>query len=189
MCTGPGEMRLTSSYLAFLIAAMLLVVAFVAVVITAPISEISVRIQNLDEFETVSMVLYLDDSIEAYSCAGPGLWISWKLHVVPGTHSIGIDYVFSQSFENEPDQVIDFEWTTYVGFNGVENDWFIVDDSGIGPHLADLLYKTSSPLEQAVNDPHVMAPALTLTVLLIVLFLARWNMSKTQQRDTPGKEP
>lgn len=170
-------------------AAILLVAAFVIVVLTAPISELSIRVQNIDDSETVHVVLYLDDTIETYSCAGPGLWISWKVHLVPGTHSIGIDYVFNQSVGNEPDQVIDFALTAYVGFNGVKDYWLTVNEERVAPHLADPLNQTPLPLEQAVNDPHVMVPAVALTALHVVLLVTWWNIQRTQKRDTPGKEP
>lgn len=182
-------MALGSRYLAVLTAAALIIIAFVVVVLTAPISELHIGVQNLADSDTVHMVLYLDDSTEAYSCAGPGMWVSWKFHVVPGTHNIEIDYVFNQSLQNEPDQVIDFAMTTYVGFNGVKCDWLIVDEEGIGYHPADFFDQTSSPLEQAINDSHVIAPAVALAVLHVAFIVGMLNLRKTQQEEESGKEP
>jgi len=162
----------------------LLSIALLAVVLTAPISELLVSIQNADDCDTVHLVLILDDSFEVHLYAGPGGWASWKFHVAPGAHRIGIDYLFNYTYhENEHDQIADFMWVVRAEFNGMDHARLVADEEGIHWHPGDFIYSGSSPLEQAMSNPYVVLPVVSLTVLNAALLVAAWNYCGTRLRE------
>ncbi len=161
-------------FLTFLTAAILLAAALLATVYMSPISELHISIQNMDEYETVHLILYLDDSPQSSLYAGPGGFVSWIFHVSPGNHEVGIDYLFNYSYENEHDQIVDFTWDVDVGFDGLAFCVLTVDEDGFAPHLGDFIFETTPPIIQALHDPYVMVPAITFVVLNIVLVVAMW---------------
>ena len=153
-----------------LAAAVLMPITFIMVILTAPISELHISIQNTDDYDTVHLVVYLDDSARAYLYAGPGGWATWIFHVSPGTYDVGIDFVFNYSDDNDHDDIVDFVWTTKAGFNGLNYCRLMVDKEGIAYHPADfLLSRDASPLEQAISEPSVIVPSIMLAVLYVLL--------------------
>jgi hypothetical protein len=153
-----------------LAAAVLMPAAFIVVIVTSPISELHISIQNTDDYDTVHIVIYLDDSARAYLYAGPGGWATWIFHVSPGTYDVGIDFVFNYSDDNGHDGIVDFVWTTKVGFNGMNCCWLMADKEGIAYHPADFMFpQTALPLEQAVSEPSVIVSSAMLAVLYVLL--------------------
>ncbi len=178
------KIRSNSRAIAVLLITAALFATVIAVLATAPISEITVHIQNSDEQDTAHLVLYLDDSAKAYMYIGPGGWSSWKFHVSPGTHTVGIDFSYNYSYENEHDQVIDFELEYFVGFNGAEDSRLLVRKYLIMPHPADMMHVPGSPLEQAAHDPYVVIPVVTMTVLHLLLVVVLSNRGKSREPTT-----
>jgi hypothetical protein len=157
--------------LAVIVAATLLIATFIAVVLTAPISELIIGLRNTEDTDTVRVVVYLDNSRVDSFFVGAGWADGLRLHVSPGTYAVGVDF----AYDGQPDETIDFLWTTHVDFNGVNRNHLAVDRDGIGPDLLADFFATKTPIEQAVRDPNVMAPALTLGALHAILVTAIWD--------------
>ena len=171
-------------FLAVIVTAALLPVALIAIILTAPISELHIGIRNVDEVDTMHVLFYLDDSPKASLYAGPGGSAGLTFHVSPGMHTVGVDFLFNYSHDNAHDEIVDIVWTVKVGFNSVHYSRLMADKDGIGGDLIEIMYLTDSPLEQAINDPYVMVPAATLAALHVLLVAAIWNYCRTP----PGKE-
>jgi len=161
-------------FLAVVVAATLLIAALILVVMTAPISELIMSFRNAEDTDTVQLVVYLDGSQVDRLYIGADGVDGLKFHVSPGTHTVGIDF----AYDGQPDETVDFTWTTFVNFNGVNHNRLLIDRQGIGPDPLDMLgifLLTKTPLEQAIRDPNVTTPALTLAVLHVILVIAVWN--------------
>lgn len=175
-------------FLAVVITVILLPTALVAIILTAPISEMHILIWNVDETDTAHFVFYLDGTREVGLYAGPGGSAGWVFHVPPGTHSVGVDFSYNYSYDNPHDEIIDHLWTARVEFNGILRSHLCVDSEGINTdhkyNLIDVFYLTKSPLEQAISDPYVIVPVVTLAASHVLLMVAIWN----HRRTPPGRE-
>lgn len=163
--------RSNSRLLTVIAAAALLFSAFIAIVMTAPISEVIVGFRNTENADPVQLVVYLDSSRAEHLCIGGDGADGLKFHVSPGTHTVGVDF----AYDALPNESIDYFWTTYVDFNGVARIHLLVDKDGIGSDILADFMATDTPLEQAVRDTYVMVPALTLAALDVVLVTAIWT--------------
>ena len=179
-------------FLAVVIAAILLPIASIAIILTAPISEMHIGIWNVDEADTVHIQLYLDGSRAVDLYAGPDGAAGWVFHVLPGTHSVGIDFMYNYSYDNPHDEIIDYLWTARVEFNGILHSHLCVDSEGINTdhkyNFIEILYLTKPPLEQAIDDPHFMLPTITLSALHVLLVAAIWNYRRTPTKEAPSEK-
>jgi hypothetical protein len=172
------------------VVAALMIVALSAIIVTVPISEITVFIKNSEETETASIRIWLESS-GTLLYISPGNWTSWRFHVSPGTHSIFLTSNLDP-FNPNPEN---FELRVSVGFNGmceravrvnqsVIGDWYYPENEPQGPHWVQL--PRESPIEQAIGDPYVFAPAVTLAALHVLLVVAVWNYCRTPAKKEPS---
>jgi hypothetical protein len=169
------------SKITVVIVTTLLVATVLAVVATAPISEIIVHLWNSDEQDTAHLLIYLDGSIEEYIYVGPMGWVSWKFHVSPGMHTVGIDFSFDYNYENIPehDHVIDLELTNDVEFNGMDVYWLRMDENRITSHPGNFERIPGMPLGQAISDPYVAISAVALTALSVLFVITLCKHCRT----------
>jgi hypothetical protein len=173
-----------------IVVAALMIVALSVVIATAPISEMAIFIKNSEETDTVSVGIWLESSERRLLYISPGNWTSWRFHVSPGTYSIFL----TSNLDDYYNRTANFELRVSVGFNGmcergvrvdqgVIGDWFYLE---IEPWLSvDRLYR-KSPIEQAISDPFVTAPAITLSALHVLLVVAVWNHCRTPAKKEPS---
>ncbi len=174
-----------------IVVAALMIVALSVIVVTAPISEITIFIKNSEETDTVSVRIWLESSERRLLYISPGNWTSWRFHVSPGTHSIFL----TSNLEDYYSNTASFELTVSVEFNGmceravrvnqsVIGDWYYPENEPAGPHR--VLLPRESPIEQAIGDPYVFAPAVTLAALHVLLVVAVWNYCRTPAKKEPS---
>jgi len=172
-----------------IVVAALMIVALSVIVVTAPISEITIFIKNSEETDTVSVGIWLEGSERRLLYISPGNWTSWRFHVSPGTHSIfltsNLDDFYSRT-------AIYFELTVSVEFNdkceralrvnqGEIDHWVYPEIEPWGPYVRPI--QGESPIEQAINDPYVFVSAVTLAALNVLLMVAIWNYCRTPPRN------
>ena len=179
---------------AVVITAILLPIALIAIILTAPISEMHIAVWNVDEADTAYIRLYLDGTRAADLYAGPGGAAGWVFHVPPGTHSVGVDFMYNHTPGSPHDEVIDYLWIARVEFNGILHRHLCIDSEGINTHhpynFIDVFYINKPPLMQAIDDPHFMPPVITLSALHVLFAAAIWNYQRTPTiEESPEKRP
>jgi len=158
-------------FLAIVVIVISQVMVMLAVVITAPISEIHISLRNVEETDTAYLTIYLDDKFAEHLYIGPHGLAGGLFHVSPGKHSIGIDL----TYDDQLDGIEDFLWTGEVDFNGVDFIGVVVSRAGIYYDIVEIFRFIDLPVEQALRDPNVVVPTATMVFLQVLLVMVVWN--------------
>jgi len=175
--------RLNWRVLAAVTAVILLFVAVVSVILTAPVSELKVFVRNTDESDTARVTILLGESATSLNIL-PGELLVWKFHVSPGTHALSA----SCSHDDQLNADEDFTWTMQVGFMGMSYYWIHVSEEGTSLNSnPPSLLEGSHPLSQALKDLNVVAPAAVLSGLVVLVVVTLWNLFRIPPQTNPKR--
>jgi hypothetical protein len=109
----PWTLKKTLRLIALCVIAFLIIAAPIIVAYAAPLSELTVQVNNYDQELTARAVIYVDDEPAWTLTVPPSSQAMRSMRIQAGEHNIGVDYAIpGRTLEDMPDGQLD--WSTSI---------------------------------------------------------------------------